>query len=320
MEGLMRGLKVEVLRETGRQYPVSCCLLLALLALTVLLNRYIHIFMVFWSLLAGIITFYCSLGPDSLLPNVFFPIKPRNNVGPACFVSVEEPSDFIYGYQSHTDVCWLRGQLVFSIRVCLSRVLCVITVVTDERSVCCRPTLLLENHQPWLDLKVHSKVDASVAEVFELVLEKFVYPWYRDITEDDACLDEVRMTFRFFASVLIRRAQKVDIPAVFADKVMKAVMKHIEIIARARAKGPECVTKAMLMEPQESPWCCWVSHPYLCFLWAVKNMENLQRAALEEYGDNLHVALHSRKEELLYLRKLTEMLFSYAMPSKATDC
>ncbi|KAK5598668.1 Sorting nexin-14, partial [Crenichthys baileyi] len=80
----------------------------------------------------------------------------------------------------------------------------------------------------------------------------------------------------------------VDIPAVFADKVMKAVMKHIEIIARARAKA--------------------------------KNMENLQQAALEEYGANLHVALHSRKEELLYLRKLTEMLFSYAMPSKATDC
>ena len=29
----------------------------------------------------------------------------------------------------------------------------------------CRPTLLLENYQPWLDLKVHSNVDASVAEV-----------------------------------------------------------------------------------------------------------------------------------------------------------
>ncbi|MEQ2291686.1 Sorting nexin-14 [Ameca splendens] len=254
MEGLMRGLKVEVLRETGRQYPVSCCLLLALLALTVLLNRYIHIFMVFWSLLAGIITFYCSLGPDSLLPNVFFPIKPRNNR--------QEPELFPLGHS-----CAVCGK------------------IKCKRH---RPTLLLENHQPWLDLKVHSKVDASVAEVFELVLEKFVYPWYRDITEDDACLDEVRMTFRFFASVLMRRAQKVDIPAVFADKVMKAVMKHIEIIARARAKA--------------------------------KNMENLQQAALEEYGANLHVALHSRKEELLYLRKLTEMLFSYAMPSKATDC
>lgn len=29
------------------------------------------------------------------------------------------------------------------------------------------PTLLLENYQPWLDLKVPSKVDASVAEVGE---------------------------------------------------------------------------------------------------------------------------------------------------------
>ena len=31
-----------------------------------------------------------------------------------------------------------------------------------------RPTLLLENYQPWLDLKVHSKVDASIAEVLKL--------------------------------------------------------------------------------------------------------------------------------------------------------
>uniref|UniRef100_A0A3P8TV21 Sorting nexin 14 n=1 Tax=Amphiprion percula TaxID=161767 RepID=A0A3P8TV21_AMPPE len=151
-----------------------------------------------------------------------------------------------------------------------------------------RPTLLLENYQPWLDLKVHSKVDASVAEVFELVLENFVYPWYRDITDDEACLDEVRMTFRFFASVLVRRAQKVDIMTVFADKVMKAAMKHIEIIAKARER--------------------------------VNNVEGLQQAALDEYGADLHIALHSRKDELLYLRKLTEMLFSYVMPPKATDC
>lgn len=31
----------------------------------------------------------------------------------------------------------------------------------------------------------------------------------RDITDDEACVDEVRMSFRFFASVLLRRAQKV---------------------------------------------------------------------------------------------------------------
>lgn len=93
-------------------------------------------------------------------------------------------------------------------------------------------------------------------------------------------MDELRMTFRFFASVLVRRAQKVrpllscllsfihqtdmrasalrpairlplmllrvflqvDVPVVFADKVMKAAMKHIEIIAKARGKGANIVT------------------------------------------------------------------------------
>lgn len=132
----------------------------------------------------------------------------------------------------------------------------------------CRTTLLLENYQPWLDLKVHSKVDASLAEVqvrlkslknishnevmtvFLLssdrpagvradpgelrvpLVQVWTPPWligenvvfvlwlevsalcdpFRDITDDEACLDEVKMTFRFFTSVLIRRAQKVTLP------------------------------------------------------------------------------------------------------------
>lgn len=46
----------------------------------------------------------------------------------------------------------------------------------------------------------------------------------------------------------------------------------------------------------------------------------LQQVVLEEYGADLHVALRSRRDELLYLRKLTEMLFPYVMPPKATDC
>ncbi|XP_071386989.1 sorting nexin-14-like isoform X1 [Centroberyx affinis] len=255
LENLKQGLKIDALREVGRQYPVFCFLLLSMVSFTVLLNRYIHILMVFWSFLAGIITFYCSLGPESLLPNILFSIKPRNK-------QQEQQELFPLGHS-----CAVCGK------------------VKCKRH---RPTLLLENYQPWLDLKVYSKVDASIAEVFELVLENFVYPWYRDITDDEACVDELRMTFRFFASVLVRRAQKIDVPTVFADKVMKAAMKHIEVIAKARLK--------------------------------VKNLEGLQQAALDEYGPDLHIALRSRKDELLYLRKLTEMLFTFVMPPKATDC
>uniref|UniRef100_A0A8C7KNV5 Sorting nexin 14 n=1 Tax=Oncorhynchus kisutch TaxID=8019 RepID=A0A8C7KNV5_ONCKI len=217
LENLKQGLQIDVLREVGRQYPVFCFLLVFMLSSTILLNRYLHILMVFWSFLAGVITFYCSLGTESLLPNILFTMK---------------------------------------------------------------PTLLLENYQPWLDLKVYSKVDASIFEQFDL--------GFLDITDDEACVDELRMTFRFFASVLVRRAQKVDVPSLISGKMMKAAMKHVEIIAKAKQK--------------------------------VKNTEGLQQAALDEYGPDLHVALRSRRDELLYLRKVTEMLFSYLMPPKATDC
>uniref|UniRef100_A0A8C4D991 Sorting nexin-14 n=1 Tax=Dicentrarchus labrax TaxID=13489 RepID=A0A8C4D991_DICLA len=261
LKKIRRRMKLDRFRELGRQYPVFCFLLLVLLLSTVLLNRYIHIMMVFWSFLAGVVTFYCSLGPESLLPNIFSSIKPKTKV----LKKIIQISHFC--------------------AVCDTR-LCFGGVVVEKVAVL--PTLLLENYQPWLDLKVPSKVDASLSEILELVLENFVYPWYRDITDDEAFVDELRVTLRFFSAVLVRRTQKVDVASLITEKLLKVSMKHIEIISKARQK--------------------------------VKNTEFLQQAALEEYGPDLHVALRSRRDELLYLRKLTEMLFPYILPPKATDC
>ncbi|NXX46542.1 SNX14 protein, partial [Tricholaema leucomelas] len=250
-----RARVAEVLRETCRQYPLFCCLLLGLGAATLLLNRYLHVLMIFWSFVAGVFTFYCSLEPDSLLPNFLFTVKYKPK-------QLELPELFPQGHS-----CAVCGK------------------VKCKRH---RPTLLLENYQPWLDLKVPSKVDASLSEVLELVLENFIYPWYRNITDDESSVDELRGTLRFFASVLVRRIHKVDIPTLVTKKMLKAAMKHIEVIAKARQK--------------------------------VKNAEFLQQAALEEYGPELHVALRSRRDELHYLRKLTELLFPYILPPKSTEC
>ncbi|KAL8186224.1 UNVERIFIED_CONTAM: Sorting nexin-14 [Gekko kuhli] len=241
----------EALREVFRQYPLLCCLILGLSVV----SWYFHILMIFWSFVAGVVTFYCSFGPDYLLPNMLFMLKRKAK-------QLDQQDQFL---QSHG--CAVCGK------------------VKCRRH---RPVLLLESYQPWLDLKVPSKVDASLAEVFELVLENFVYPWYRDITDDEAFVDELRATLRFFASVLLRRIYKVDIPSVITKKMLKAALKHIEVIAKASHK--------------------------------VKNAEYLSQAALEEYGPELHVALRSRRDELLYLRKLTELLFPYILPPRAPDC
>ncbi|KAL4624026.1 sorting nexin-14-like isoform X1 [Arapaima gigas] len=269
-------LKVDLFRELGRQYPVFCFLMLSLLLCTLLLNRYLHVLMVFWSFLAGVVVFYCSLGPESLLPNMLFTIKPK--------AKHLQQELFPLGHS-----CAVCGK------------------IKCKRH---RPTLLLENYQPWLDLKVHSKVDASLSEILELVLENFIYPWYRDITDDEAFVDELRGTLRFLAAVLVRRAQKVDIPSLITLKLLKAAMKHIEIITKARQKG--------IMLPMASGHM--IGSPVFSHAPVVKNAEGLQQVALEEYGPDLHVALRSRREELFYLRKLTETLFPYILPPKATDC
>ncbi|XP_061610345.1 sorting nexin-14-like isoform X2 [Phyllopteryx taeniolatus] len=249
-----RTLRLDAVLTSARQYPLGCCLLAAMLAATVLLNGYLLILIGLWSFLAGVVTFYWALEPDSVVPNVLFSTKePRK---------CQEQELFPSGRS-----CAVCGK------------------VKCKRH---RGTLLLENFQPWLGLDVPAKVDASVAEVFELVLENFVYPWYRDITDDEACVDQLRLSFRFLMSVLVRRAQKVDLPAVFADHVMKAAVKHVEILAKARARV----------------------HPG----------QTLQQAALDEYGADLHVAARSRQQEALYLRKLSEMLFPYLMPPKANEC
>ncbi|XP_060061456.1 sorting nexin-14 isoform X7 [Erinaceus europaeus] len=202
-EKLKQRLRLDVGREICRQYPLFCFLLLCLSAASLLLNRYLHVLMIFWSFVAGVVTFYCSLGPNSLLPNIFFTIK-------------HKPKQL--GLQE----LFPQGR---SCAIC-GKVKC-------KRH---RPALLLENYQPWLDLKIPSKVDASLSEVLELVLENFVYPWYRDVTDDDSFVDELRITLRFFASVIIRRIHKVDIPSIITKKLLKAAMKHIEVIVKARLK------------------------------------------------------------------------------------
>lgn len=103
--------------------------------------------------------------------------------------------------------------------------------------------------------------------------------------------------------------------SVITHKLLKVSMKHIEIISTARQKGIAHTHKPLFLFLNQGNQSKDLS---LCSV--VKNAEHLQQAALEEYGPDLHVALRSRRDELLYLRKLTEMLFPYILPPKATDC
>ena len=44
---------------------------------------------------------------------------------------------------------------------------------------------------------------------------------------------------------------------------------------------------------------------------------DLQQVTLEYLGPNLHYAMHSRRSELEYLRRLVEQIFPYILPPQA---
>lgn len=52
----------------------------------------------------------------------------------------------------------------------------------------------------------------------------------RDITDDEAFVDELRVTLRFFAAVLVRRTQKVTRYALYSVKVMGCFLLWIMLI------------------------------------------------------------------------------------------
>lgn len=55
------------------------------------------------------------------------------------------------------------------------------------------------------------------------------------------------MSFNLKSELCLCCFCQVDVPAVCADKVMKAALKHIEIIAKAREKGMHHATERLLV-------------------------------------------------------------------------
>jgi sorting nexin-14 len=59
-------------------------------------------------------------------------------------------------------------------------------------------------------------VDMALAELFELVLKNFVYHWYREISANEAFVDELRCSLQYMAAILVQRASKV-IDVLYSD-------------------------------------------------------------------------------------------------------
>ncbi|XP_076811994.1 sorting nexin-14-like isoform X1 [Clavelina lepadiformis] len=137
----------------------------------------------------------------------------------------------------------------------------------------------MESLVPWLGIYVNETVDQALKEFIELMIERYVWKWYRDLSEDDTFVNELKIALRHLLSALYLRVNKVDLSELILKKLLKIAIIHADI----------CI-KAGKIE------CC--------------NGDDI----IMWYGNNLHPALKSRRSEVTYLRSLCDALFPHLFP------
>jgi sorting nexin-14 len=130
----------------------------------------------------------------------------------------------------------------------------------------------------------------ALAELFELVLKNFVYHWYREISANEAFVDELRCSLQYMAAILVQRASKVDIPKLLTGKLMQGGLAHLHIYVQTKRK-----------------------YPRLC-------NEALADMVLQEYGSSIHEAVRGPHARVRYLRQLADVLFPHILPPTAVKC
>ncbi|XP_071954615.1 sorting nexin-14-like isoform X2 [Antedon mediterranea] len=240
--------------ELSKQHSSFTVASVSLLVLSIILYSYLHILFVAWAFLAGIGSFYIIFNYVSVLPNFI-----------AAFERKKTPGNKSLKSKAHAcGIC------------------------TDSQ--CCRHRYFVDisSTQPWTDVYIPQRVDKALSELFELILKDFVYSWYKDISKDEEFVNELRSGIRYIAAILLKRLQKVDLPTLILDKLVKNGLSHLDLILRTKRK--------------------------------LNSNDNFDVEILKAYGSNLHCAARSRDYELRYVRHLLDAIFPMLIPKHAINC
>ncbi|XP_065899020.1 sorting nexin-14-like isoform X2 [Dysidea avara] len=146
----------------------------------------------------------------------------------------------------------------------------------------------LEEFQPWETIRVPVAVNKALLEFIEEVLQKYVYVWYREYWSNESFVDVLRLGIRYTAAKVFRRAEKVDIPKLVLNKLLRDITAHLHVYLSAREKVPKNAT-----------------------------VEEIETAVIEEYGVSLHKALRGRGTEQKYMQHLVESVMPHLLPPDA---
>ena len=142
-----------------------------------------------------------------------------------------------------------------------------------------------------------SRVDAALEDLLNQLIENYVESWYQmllihepDQMRDHKFIHEVKYMIRHAVANLILRLVEVDLVDLVTRDLITTVMNHIVVYQNGKRKS--------------------------------KSAQYVEEAVLQEYQqDNLiHLAVTSRDNELIYLKKLSELLLPHLLPPKYVNC
>ncbi|XP_063864110.1 sorting nexin-14-like isoform X2 [Scylla paramamosain] len=119
-----------------------------------------------------------------------------------------------------------------------------------------------------------------------MVLDHYVFTWYREISIHDQLVDEIRYIIRYAVAALATKLSKVDLTLVITDRLLPALINHLD----AYVEGSRRVRGNMSLE-----------------------------AAVVQYlkaGGGLHRAVRSREDETAYLRGVLGTIMPFLLPEK----
>ncbi|XP_045112989.1 sorting nexin-14-like isoform X3 [Portunus trituberculatus] len=133
---------------------------------------------------------------------------------------------------------------------------------------------------------VPQSVDEALEELLTMVLDHYVFTWYREISIHDQLVDEIRYIIRYAVAALATKLSKVDLTVVIIDRLLPALINHLD----AYVEGSRRVRGNVSLE-----------------------------AAVVQYlkaGGGLHRAVRSREDEAAYLRGVLGTIMPFLLPEK----
>ncbi|CAB4021374.1 Hypothetical predicted protein, partial [Paramuricea clavata] len=257
MANLRNKEKEEIVREVLGIQPILIGSFFTLLILSCLLFRHFSLLTCLWAILTGGGLAYGILCNVPLFPSLLFWYKPR-----------EKADDS--SQNAALNICSVCQKL------------------KCQRH---RPETSDIDLEPWRNLKLNKAIDAAIEQFLDLLLENYVYHWYREkLSSDERFVDELRTTLRFMFAVIYRRLKKIDVPTLIINKLVKNALQHLDSYLKVRRK--------LRTNPDS-------------------DFKDATSLVLEELGENMHIALHSRASEQQYQRQLVESLLPLLLPSSA---